>query len=76
MISYADLIEVFKKCAIYAGINREWFDSMTVYGLPYISRYIIFNLWLKELPDNSYTRVMREQILYLEKHGHLNVEKD
>ena len=74
---HGDLVAVFKKCAMYAGFNERWFDTVSEsHGLPYVSRYIIENIWLMELPENEYTKTMREQLLFLSKHGHFNVFKD
>lgn len=51
--------------------NKEY---VRIAGLPAAADGIARDLWVKEIPDDGDTRVLRHQIQYLEKHGRFDLE--
>jgi hypothetical protein len=76
IISFQELRETFKRVALLAGFTERWFDSLVdSHGLPYMSSYVIVQLWMKKIPENEDTEMVRYQLNELEKHGCFNVIK-
>jgi len=34
------------------------------------------NCWINQVPENEKTKILREQLLYQEKHGHFNFTEE
>jgi hypothetical protein len=76
IISFQELRDTFKRVAILAGFTERWFDSLVdSHGLPFLSSYVIVQLWKNKTPDNVDTEMVRYQLKELEKHGCFNVIK-
>ena len=76
IMSFQELRDTFKRVALLAGFNERWFDSLVdSHGLPYMSSYVIVQLWMKKIPENEDTEMVRYKLNELEKHGCFNVIK-
>jgi hypothetical protein len=76
LISFTELRERFLRVALKAGFNERWFNSLAEsHGLPFMSSYIMSELWVKKIPEDEDTEFFRKQQLVLREHGCFNVLK-
>ena len=76
IISFQELRDVFKRVALLAGFTERWFDSLVdSHGLPFLSSYVIVQLWKNKIPESEDTEMVRYQLKELEEHGCFNVIK-